>query len=144
MRYLGIDMGARNIGVATGEIIASELTTLRSPKGKNFYEGQARVEAISEIAKLVKTEEVDAIVFGLPINEDGGETEESKKIRDFAQELEGKLNIDVHLTNETLTTFMAEDILESQGYGPVEISERKDQLAATLILQQYIEENASV
>lgn len=143
MRYLGLDLGARKIGVAVGELIASELTTLRNNKGESFYEEPYREKVIKEISALISQEEADAVVVGLPVGEEGDETEESKKVRGFAEHLEEKLNISVHLTNETLTSFMAQDILESQGLSPQEIEEREDQLAATLILQQFIEENAT-
>jgi putative Holliday junction resolvase len=143
MRYLGLDLGARKIGVSVGELIASELSTLRNNKGENFYEEPYRDRAIKEISNLIAQEEADAVVVGLPVSEEGDETEESKKVRGFAEYLEEKLNITVHLTNETLTSFMAQDILESQGLSPQEIEEREDQLAATLILQQFIEENAT-
>ena len=79
MRYLGLDVGSRSIGIAVGEIIASE-------------------------TKLDKT---------------------------------------VHFVNETLSSFMATDILESQGLSIQEAKLREHQLAAQLILQQYLEENAS-
>ena len=141
MRYLGLDVGSRSIGIAVGEIIASESTTLNAGKDKSFYD-QPEL-AIEPIARLVVQEQADAIVVGLPVNDDGQISPEAKKIQKFAAELETKLDKTVHFVNETLSSFMATDILESQGLSIQEAKLREHQLAAQLILQQYLEENAS-
>jgi putative Holliday junction resolvase len=83
-----------------------------------------------------------AFVVGLPVTEDGSLSAEAKLIKDFGQELEHKLNQRVFFVNETLTSVMAEDILEGQGVSPSEAKNRVDQLSASLILQQYLEEHA--
>ena len=139
MRYLGLDVGERSIGVAVGEIIASELTTVRVGKDKSFYD-QAEL-AFAPIIKLIDQEQADAIVVGLPINEDGQPSGEAKKIQKFADNLGAKLDKKIHFVNETLSSFMAEDILESEGLSIEEAKKREHQLAAQLILQQFIEEN---
>ncbi|MEK7170920.1 MAG: Holliday junction resolvase RuvX [Patescibacteria group bacterium] len=141
MRYLGLDVGEKNIGVAVGELMASELTTLQSGKDKSFYNQPSL--AFEPVAKLINQEQVDAIVVGLPINEDGTLGAEAQKIQKFADELGVALDKTIHFVNETLSSFMAEDILESQGLSIQEARLREHQLAAQLILQQYIEENVS-
>lgn len=143
MRYLGLDVGKKNIGVAVGEALASELTTLRCSSG-SFYEPTGLDQAVKELKILLEEESADAIVVGLPVNEEGGETQESKLIRAFCAHIEDKLNIAIHFVNETLTSFMANDILEEQGLSSQEAAKRVDQLAASLILQQYLEDNASL
>lgn len=137
MRYLGLDVGARSIGVAVGELIASELTTLQSGKDKSFYE-QPEL-SFESITKLIVQEQADAIVVGLPVNEDGRLSAEAKKIQQFADGLGKKLDKTIHYVNETLSSFMAEDILESQGLSVAEAKQREHQLSAQLILQQFIE-----
>ncbi|MEK7535265.1 MAG: Holliday junction resolvase RuvX [Patescibacteria group bacterium] len=139
MRYLGLDVGERAIGVAVGELIASELTTLKISKEKSYYD-QPEL-SFDPIIKLIDIEQADAVVVGLPINEDGLPSEEARKIQQFANKLGVKLDKTIHFVNETLSSFMAEDILESQGLSIHEARLREHQLAAQLILQQYIEEN---
>src|SRR3989344_5329024 len=141
MRYLGLDIGQRSIGVAVGELLASELTTLRSGKDKSFYENPEL--SIDSISRLIVQEQADAIVVGLPVNEDGTLSPEAKKIQKFGDELGRKLDKTIHYVNETLSSFMASDILESQGLSIEEAKLREHQLAAQLILQQFLEENAS-
>jgi len=142
MRLLGLDIGQKSIGVAVGEALASELTTLRAGKGGSFYEGADRQRAFREIKELKNREEADGIVIGLPVDEDGLLTEEAVKIKSFAEELARECDCQVLFVNETLTSFMARDILESERVSPAEAAKREDQLAAQLILQQYFEEHA--
>lgn len=141
MRYLGLDIGSRYIGVAVGEALAAELTTLSCKKNESFYLGEAKKTAIAELQTLLEVEEASAFVVGLPVNERNKHTEESKKISSFATELEKKTNCQVHFVNETLTSFMAQEILESQGISAANAKERVHQVSAQLILQQYFEEN---
>lgn len=139
MRYLGLDVGQKFIGIAVGELLAKELTTLTALKDENFYTAPAI--AYRQIAKLIDDEGADALVVGLPVNEQGEATPESQKIEQFCQGLEEKLNLDVHFVDETLTSFMASDMLESQGLGPDDVKKRTHQLSAELILQQFLEEH---
>ncbi|MDP3992607.1 MAG: Holliday junction resolvase RuvX [bacterium] len=139
MRYLGLDVGSRHIGVAVGELLASELTTLDAPKNQNYYDSPQLAD--DEIVKLIASEQVDAIVVGLPVNEQGELSAEAESIKKFADQLGVRLDKTIHFVNETLSSFMAEDILESQGLSIQEAKLREHQLSAQLILQQYIEEN---
>lgn len=143
MRYLGLDVGSRAIGIAVGESIASELTTIRCSGSETFYE-TATKKAIEQIDKILHDEECDAVVVGLPVSEQGALTSEAKKIQGFAKALENSLDVKIHFVNETLTTFMASDMLESQGYSIAQAKQKVDQLAAQLILQQYLEENEEI
>ena len=142
MRYLGLDVGSRRIGVAVGETLAAELTTIESLKDTSFYDDATM--AIQEIARLKELEEADAIVVGLPVDEAGEPTEESKKIGDFSKKLEADLGCAVHFVDETLTSFMAEELLASQEVSAQEAAKRVHQAAAQLILQQYLEEHAPI
>jgi putative holliday junction resolvase len=144
MRYLSLDVGRKNIGVAVGELIASEVTTIRTKGETDFYDEKNSLEAFAKIKSIMEREQVDALVIGLPVDEHEQMTEEANKIKKFAEGLQEKVNIKIHYVNETLTSFMAKDILEGQGLSPEEIDERVDQLSASLILQQFIEENALV
>ena len=141
MRYLGLDIGEKHIGVAVGELLASELTTIQAGKNKSFYE-QPEL-SFEPISRLIAQEQADGIVVGLPVNEDGTHSAEAKKIQKFGDELGKNLDKTIHFVNETLSSFMATDILESQGLSIEEAKLREHQLAAQLILQQYIEEITS-
>jgi putative holliday junction resolvase len=140
MKYLGLDVGKKAIGVAVGEALASELQTLEGRKGEDFYQEPARSRSYDELKKILEDEGARAVVVGLPVKEDGSHSEESAKIEVWADGLAASLGVPVHRVDETLTSFMARDILESQTADEAEIERRIHQLSAQLILQQYLEE----
>lgn len=141
MRYLGLDVGQKKIGVAIGETLVVELVTLICPKETTFYEDRGYKYALSEIKRLIDLEEISALVIGLPVSEDGNPTEESKRIKKFANKLEDNLNLLIHFVDETLTSIIAEELLSSQDLSKDEIHQRVHQAAAQQILQQYVEDN---
>lgn len=139
MKYLALDLGSKRVGVAVGSEIASELPAVEAPKDVNFYnKSDVLVEKLREI---IKSEAVDELVVGLPINELGLETEESAKIKKLCAVLEKELNIGINFVDETLTSFVAEELLKEQGVDRQEIQRRKDSLAAVLILEQFLGED---
>ena len=140
MRYLALDVGARHIGVAVAELLASELTTLNAPKDQSFYESPQFAD--DEIVQLISSEQADAVVVGLPVNERGELSGEAAAIKKFGDRLGRQLDKTIHYVNETLTSAMASEILESQGLSVAEAKSRQHQLSAQLILQQYLEESS--
>jgi len=133
MRILGLDYGSKRIGVAVSdelEITAQGLATINRKNQKND---------LDEIAKVITTYSAEKIIIGYPIKLDGSEGIQCEKISRFAKLLEAKLRIPVVKWDETLTTKEAEDILIQ---AHVRREKRKhviDKLAATLILQGYLD-----
>lgn len=144
MKYLGLDIGQKRIGIAIGEILARELLTLRAGDRESFYLEPARTRALEEIKTIIEEESVSGVVAGLPVKEDGSQSEESTKISAFCDGLSTVIGFEVKTVDETLTSFMARDILASQGLSGKELDSRLDQASAALILQQYLEENAKL
>lgn len=142
MKHLGLDVGQKRIGVAIGEVLASELLTLRAGEHESFYSEPARSRALEEIKTIVEEEGVSGVVVGLPVREDGSPSEESEKITKFCDGLSTILGFGIQTVDETLTSYMARDILSSQGLSGKELDARLDQASAALILQQYLEEHA--
>jgi len=87
--------------------------------------------AVKELRALVQAQDVGQIVVGLPLALDGGETEESGRVRAFTEALGKELNLPCIFENEILTTRMA----EAAG-GRSELS---DASAAAIILQSYLD-----
>lgn len=144
MKYLGLDIGQKKIGVAVGEVLATELLTLRAGPHESFYKNPARDRAFDELTTILQEEGASGVVVGLPVKENGSPSEESAKIEEFCHGLSTALDVTVHTVDETLTSFMARDILEAQGLTGQELEARIDQASAALILQQYLEEHASL
>lgn len=133
MRVMGLDYGDRNIGVAVSDAFrwtAQGLTVVERRRDG----GEADV-----LAGLVKEHEVSEIVVGLPKNMNGSIGPRGEISIAFAEQLGQKLGIPVHLWDERLTTVAAErTLLEA------DVSRRKrkqviDKMAATLILQNFLD-----
>jgi len=132
MRYLAIDYGTKRTGLAicdAAETIVSPLAVLESQK-----------ELIKKIADVVKTEGVEAIVIGLPLNMDDSEGTQAKLVIKFADQLKQHLNIPIHFQDERLSSFSAEDKLASADFTRGEKKKRLDAIAAAEILDAFLEQ----
>ena len=133
MRYLGLDLGSRTLGVsisdATG-FIASSLTTIRHNEEYN--------KLLDEVVNLVNENKIDAIVLGFPKNMNNTIGPKGELSIEFKEKLESRLDIPIYLQDERLTTKTATDTLIQ---GNVRRKDRKkvvDSLAATIILQSFL------
>ena len=131
-RLLGVDHGDRRIGIALSDpipIIASPLKTLTV---------NTQQDAINEIIALIKEHEIVLVVIGLPIGMKGQNTQQTKHVIKFADELTTN-GIKVALQDERLSSVSAKRSLLEQNK---KISNNKglvDQTAAAILLQQYID-----
>ena len=133
MRYLAIDFGTRRTGLAIcdpGETIVSPLTVLRS-----------RESLPEQIAQIVKDENVQAVVLGLPLNMDGSEGPQTRLVLKFADQLQSHLSIPVYLQDERLSSFGAEEKLAPANLSKGKMKERLDAVAAAEILEAFLEQN---
>ncbi len=132
MRYLAIDHGTKRTGLAicdSGETIASPLTVIHGKK-----------ELLKKIAEVVETENVEAVVLGLPLNMTGSESAQTKLVLKFAGQLKEYLHIPVHLQDERLSSFSAEEKLASAKFTKEKMRKRLDAVAAAEILQAFLEQ----
>lgn len=135
MRYLGLDLGSRTLGVAKSDpsgLIASSYMVIRH---NEEYD-----ELLQEVKKLVEELNIDAIVLGYPKNMNNTIGPKGELSKDFKKKLEEILDIPVYLQDERLTTKSATDMLIS---GNVSRKDRKkvvDAVAATIILQTYLDQ----
>ncbi len=132
MRYLAIDYGTRRTGLAicdAAETIASPLSVI-----------QGRKDLPKKIADIVAAEGVEAIVLGLPLSMDGTESAQTRLVLKFAEELKKHLDIPVHLHDERLSSFAAEEKLAAAEYSRGQKQKRLDAVAAAAILEAFLEE----
>ena len=125
--YLGVDWGSKMIGLAVGSEIPYELATIRNDKG-----------AIEKIAQLCVQEKIERIVIGMPILESGDKGNLADKVEYFGRQLKEKTNLPIYFEPENLTTQTALELLREEGIKPDDIEKKVDQIAARLILEQYI------
>jgi putative Holliday junction resolvase len=135
MRYLAIDYGTKRTGLAicdAAETIASPLTVIHSQK-----------ELLNKIAEIVKTENVEAIVLGLPLNMSGTESSQTKLAIKFAEQLKSRLSVPIHLQDERLSSFSAEEKLAPAELTRGKRKKRIDAVAAAEILEAFLEQKAA-
>ena len=130
MKILALDIGEKRIGVAFSDgvmVNSGETIVCRSLS-----------EAISQVLSLVRTENIEKIVIGLP----EGNQQSEDKVRSFAMDLNKQIEIEIEFTNETLTSKEAERILKSSKMKPRSEKYRRevDRISAALILEQYLKE----
>jgi putative Holliday junction resolvase len=136
-RYLGLDVGNRRIGVA----VSDELGLTAQPVLTLNRRAHPR-EDLRSLGRLCRRYGVVGIVVGLPLHLSGDESPRAEKTRAFAAELGALTGLPIHLWDERLTTREAHRILYEAGHQRQEHRQVVDQVAATLILQGFLDEKA--
>ena len=137
---MGLDFGAKTTGVALSDpsgTIASPLETIVREK-----EGKLR-PTYRRIVELVRDNEVGLIVVGLPLNMDDSKGERALKAEAFAEDIRyrleaERLEAEVVMWDERLSTVGADEILEEAGVVSSERKQYIDKVAAALILEDYM------
>ena len=132
-RYLGIDYGGRRIGVAVSDLtgtIARTVDTLVVTSDD---------EAIGRLKSLVEEYRPAAIVIGLPLNLSGDESELSDRVRQFAERVKKRFQVEVRFEDERLSSRLAENILHSQGKKIKGNKGKVDRISAAVILQSFLD-----
>lgn len=130
-RVLGIDWGTVRVGVAMSDEGQKLSFPLQYPlESKN---------AIEEIEKLVHEYNVEKVVIGLPISLKGQETESSKKVKKFGENLRKKINIEPIFIDERFSSVTSAQSLHEQEIKEKDQRQIKDNVSAALLLQQYLD-----
>ena len=134
MRYLGLDLGSKTIGLALSDktgLIATSYGILRHDNDP--------LSCLKELKEVIAKEKVEGLVLGFPKNMNNTIGPRGEATLDFKKHLEEELSLPVYLEDERLTTKQAEDVLL---LGDVSRKKRKkviDGIAATIILQTYLD-----
>jgi putative Holliday junction resolvase len=133
---LALDPGSRRIGVAisdpTGKIALPVMVISRVGNGH-----------MEQLSKLVVERSVDEVVVGLPKTLRGEEGSSAEEARAFVRELEERLNLPVHVFDERFTTVEAQTALRRGGMKEERQRSLVDKLAATLLLQSFLDARAA-
>ena len=133
MRVLGLDYGSRRIGVAVCDELGMTAQGIATVVRKN------RDADLAAIAAFVERFDVERIVVGYPLRLDGSEGIQCEKVNRFIRRLEARLAIPVIRRDETLSTKEAEELLRETGVRREKKREIVDRLAASIILQGYLD-----
>lgn len=135
MRIMGLDYGAKTVGVAiTDELLltAQPLETIKRDSENKIRRTLARIE------EIVNEYGVTEIVVGLPLNMDDSEGERAAKSREFAGRIEKRTGLPVKLQDERLSTFAAGEVLDEMGVHGRDQKTYIDKIAAAYILEDYL------
>ena len=131
---LGFDYGQQRIGIAVGQTLThtvTPLTTLKAVNQKPDWQG---------IERLIQEWQPQLLVVGLPLHMDGSEHALTKAARRFGQQLKGRYNLPVAWMDERLSSVEAEDYLRQHGGKTRSQKQDIDKIAASLILQGWLEQ----
>ena len=128
MRILALDFGSKRIGLA----ISDETATVAQPVG--YATG-----GIKEVLRFATERGAGKIVVGLPRRLDGTASEQTKRTQEFIDALKRATTLTVEVWDERLTTAQAERVLLEGDVRRTERKQKRDQLAATILLQSYLD-----
>lgn len=132
-RLLALDVGDVRIGLA----VCDRDRVLASPYDQ--YTRRTPAKDAEFFRQLVAAEQIVGLVVGLPLNMDGTEGPKAKAYREYGHWLAGVLGLPVAFMDERLTTHAAAGMLMDAGLKRQKRKEKLDKLAATLILQAYLD-----
>lgn len=135
MKYLGLDLGSRTLGLAISDAIgmfARAYDTLRFEDDDYDY-------AINETINICKKEGINEIVLGNPKHMNGDEGIRSQISYDFKNKIEEKSDIKVHLLDERLTTVRVDKAMIMGNMSRQKRHQKKDEMAAVVILQDFLD-----
>lgn len=136
-RILGLDVGARRIGIAVSDplgITARGISTLHRRNRRYDF---------AELRKLIVEYAIREIVVGNPLRMSGQAGTQAEKMADFASHLEEQFSLPVRLWDERLSTAEAHRLLDETGIRDSRRREVIDKMAAVLILQSFLDARAA-
>ncbi len=134
MRYLAIDHGQKRTGLAVSD--ASE--TLVSPH--SVIETRSSGELIKRVLSVIESEQIEAVVVGMPFNMDDTEGPRAVQVRQFAGALANHVSIPILFQDERLSSFGAEGLITDLELTRKKKKKRLDAIAAAEILKAFLDE----
>jgi len=133
MRILAIDHGTVRMGIA----ISDELKVIAQPL--EFIPAQPFAAFLDRLKELLRLNEVELILVGMPRNMDGTYGPAAQKARDFITALQAAVNVPIKTWDERLTSVQANRYLIQAGTRRQKRKEKVDQTAAAILLQSYLD-----
>ncbi|MFN4280508.1 Holliday junction resolvase RuvX [Thermosynechococcus sp.] len=130
---LGLDLGRKRIGVAGCDRSGQLATGLTTIQRRNF------AKDIETLRQICQERQVERLVVGLPYTLNGELGSQARQVQYLAEKIAAALNLPVEYIDERLTSFQAEEILKQRRRSPRRHKELVDQIAAALILQQWLD-----
>ncbi len=104
MKYLGVDYGEKRIGLARAD------EELKVPTPYKTISTNKEVEKIEKLASIIKKENFDKIIIGLPLSTDNSENEATQKVREFVDKLKQKVEAEFEFIDERFSSQEADSM----------------------------------
>ncbi len=133
MRYLGLDLGSKTLGLAISDktgLIATSYKTI-------FYDNEDKL--LTELKQIIEENEITSLVLGLPKNMNNSIGFRGKETLEFKGKLEKKFGLEVNLIDERLTSKEATNYMLEANVSRKKRKKKIDSLAAMIILQTYLD-----
>ncbi|MEZ4753789.1 MAG: Holliday junction resolvase RuvX [Bdellovibrionota bacterium] len=134
-KYLGIDVGSKNVGIATADVNSP----IATPYG-TFDRAQGKSE--KKVLELIESEEIKLIIVGLPLDVSGKLSDQCRDILDYTRRLKRRTDVKISYIDEHLSSYEAETKLNQAGV--LQVPGVLDRAAATIILQTYLDNKESL
>jgi RNAse H domain protein, YqgF family len=134
MRYLGLDLGTKTLGLAISDSLGTIATSYKILHHQEDYDS-----LISQLEEVVNEKNIKAFVLGFPKNMNNSVGERGEIALKFKEKLEKKFQLPVYMEDERLTTRQAENLLISNNTSRKKRKKVIDCVAATIILQSFLD-----
>ena len=135
MRYLGLDLGTKTLGLAISDTtltIANVLTTIN-------FENEDYDSLLKPLKEVIEEYNIQKLILGYPLNMDGTIGERAQITINFKKKLEKSFKKEVILQDERLTSVISNKVLIDADLSRKKRKKKVDGLAANLILQSYLD-----
>ena len=135
MRYLGIDLGSKTIGLA----LSDETLTIATSYKTIFFNNEDYSSTIAKIKEVVEEFSIKKIIMGLPKNMNNTLGERALITLEYKKLLEENLNVEVIMMDERLTSVISNNVLIEADMSRKKRKKKVDSVAAQIILQDYLD-----
>lgn len=133
IRIMGVDYGEKRVGLALSDPLGITAQPLKCIEREND------AQVAGELERLIQTHGIERVVVGLPVNLSGKDSPQTKRARRFISRLRKNLGVKIEAWDERLSSAEAERALIDMDVRRSRRKERRDIVAAQLILQGYLD-----
>ena len=134
MRYLGIDLGSKTVGLAMSDTTLTIASTYKTI----FFKDEDYNSTINEIKDIIKEYNITKIILGLPKNMNNTLGERAEITLKYKELLEKSTDLPVIMFDERLTSVISNSILIEADMSRKKRKKKLDSIAAQIILQDYL------
>ena len=135
---IGLDVGYKTIGIAVSDITLTIATPIKTVDRKGTKRD------LSIIKEYLNDYEIGGFIIGLPLSLDGNENEQTKKIRNFSNELQLFFSIPIEFWDERYSSDVIFKEMKKTDFSSSKIKKKLDQQSAAYILQGYLDKHRNI